>query len=265
MKYGCELFPKSFKATHKRDAIVPVNGVIHWHIANYTPDMDEANILQSVNKGFQTWQLYFYPITFVPTSDKSKAPIVINFAKNGDPKLPVLFEPETLAYAFFPQGKSLGIHADIYFNDDISWADLHSPSRTSLFKVFCHELGHAFGIDHSNDIKDILYPIYQPNNSVVITKDTQNAIDYLYGDHKKQIKQAEVEAAITPVIEEIVPREKNTLLDYTKTLFPTASSLRRLSSEQLIFIAKSLGADINPANSRDNMVYLIRNFLTSEI
>lgn len=264
MKYGCELLPKPFKATHKRDAIIPVNGVIHWHIANYTPDMDEANILQSVNKGFQAWQLYFYPITFVPTSDKSKAPIIINFAKNGDPKLPIPFEPETLAYAFFPQGKSLGIHADIYFNDDISWADLHSSSRTSLFKVFVHELGHAFGIDHSDDIKDILYPIYQPNNTVIITKDTQNAINYLYGDHKRKIKQIESDNLI-PSIEERVSKEKNVLLDYTKALFPTASSLRRLSSEQLILISKSLGANINPNNSRDNMAYLIRNFLTSKI
>lgn len=175
-----------FKTTGKQNAIIPKNGVIYWHIDEkyITSDLEKYKVIIAFQKAFAEWQPYFHPVRFEATPNIKEAPIVIRFMKNGNKKLPSPFSGNTLAYAYFPNKRSLGIHSDMYFNDKYKWAEAHSRGDINLFKVVVHELGHAFGIDHNNIKKDIMFPTYQPNNEVNITKDTQDAIDYLYGKYK---------------------------------------------------------------------------------
>ena len=58
---------------------------------------------------------------------------------------------------------------------------MHSNTSIFLLKVAVHELGHSFGLYHSTDINDVMYPSYQPNEEVNITPDTIAGIVKLYG------------------------------------------------------------------------------------
>lgn len=35
------------------------NGMIHWHIVNFTPDMDKFKVILAFEKCFQQWQMAF--------------------------------------------------------------------------------------------------------------------------------------------------------------------------------------------------------------
>jgi len=69
----------------------------------------------------------------------------------------------------------------LYFNDAWRWDEMHSNTSIFLLKVAVHELGHSFGLYHSTDINDVMYPSYQPNEEVNITPDTIAGIVKLYG------------------------------------------------------------------------------------
>lgn len=173
-----------------RDALIPIDrDKIYWHINEkyLTQDMDKQKVILAFEKTFQTWQEYFYPVRLVSTGNREKAAIVIYFMNNGMSELPFRFENSVLAYTFYPKKKSLGIESDMYFNDAHDWAEMHRKTQINLYKVAVHEVGHAFGLDHSRDVRDIMFPTYQPNDSVVITLDTEKAIDKLYGRLKEKL------------------------------------------------------------------------------
>jgi len=116
----------------------------------------------------------------------------------------------------------------MYFNEVVNWAEAHSAGNINLWKVVVHELGHAFGIHHSPDVQDIMYPTYQPNDEVNITLDTQEAIDYLYEQYRG-------------------PRQSPAfnLKEFLADLFPGKKRLWRLTERQLAKIGSALGLDVN--------------------
>lgn len=168
------------------NALVPIDGNIYWHIDErfLTQDMDKHKIVLAFDKTFQTWQPYFKHLKFTSTDNRKKAAIVIHFMHDGMKQLRFSFGRDTLAYAFFPRKKSLGIESDMFFNDAYNWGEMHTRKRINLYKVAVHEVGHAFGLEHSSNIKDIMYPTYQPSDTVTITRDTQRAVNKLYGQKK---------------------------------------------------------------------------------
>lgn len=221
--------PRSFHATSPEYAIKPnKDNKILWHIDEkyVTNDLEKFKIIAQFQKAFNAWQEYFNPIKFESTSNIAEAPIVLRFMSDGDPSLPSPFGESTLAYAYFPNKESLGIHSDIYFNDKYKWAELHSDDGINLWKVLVHELGHSTGIDHNNIPHDIMYPTYQPNDDVNITEDTQNAIRYLYGQY---IDKA---TPVSPLVRDL------------RTIFPEARLLGELTELQLQSIGKLIGVDI---------------------
>lgn len=226
------LRPNSFKTTSRDEAIKPnKNNRILWHIDEtyVTDDLQKFKIIAQFHKAFNAWQEYFSPIIFESTSDITEAPIVLRFMSDGNPKLPSPFGETTLAYAYYPHKESLGIHSDVYFNDKYNWAEMHSDLNISLWKVAVHELGHAFGIDHNNILDDIMYPMYQPNDSVNITKDTRDAVAFLYEQVTAQ-----------PEVDVIEPGIKG----FLNRLFENRKHLDNLTEEQLLELSKSIGANV---------------------
>lgn len=169
-------------------AIQPINGKIYWHIVNFTPDQEKQKTIEAFNEAFALWQPHFKPIIFESTSDPRIAAIKINFKRNGERGLPEKFDRGVLAYAYFPSRKSLGIHSDMYFNDSYVWAQRHSSGTINLRSVMTHELGHAFGLDHSTIPKDIMFATYQGNDRITISEDTVKGINKLYASIKEKLE-----------------------------------------------------------------------------
>ncbi len=165
-----------------KSGIKPIDGKIFWHLSGeyVSEDLTKLKVIVAMQKAFAKWQPYF-AATFEPTSDASKSAIVIRFMSNDDEEIPYQFDELTLAYAFFPEGESLGIDSDMYFNDAHNWTEMHTDDGFNLFKVAVHEMGHAFGLDHSDDENDIMFPTYQANDDVIITADTVDGLRRLNG------------------------------------------------------------------------------------
>jgi len=64
-----------------------------------------------------------------------------------------------LAHTFYPAPPNPEpIAGDIHLDDDEPWS---VGGRIDLYSVVLHELGHALGLAHSDDPRDVMYPYYR--------------------------------------------------------------------------------------------------------
>lgn len=245
--------PAEISTVDKRFALKPVNGVIYWHIADIdlTPDLPKQQILEAFNRGFALLASSFAPIQFEGTSDRRKAPIEIFFKRNGDRGLPSLFDSSTLAYAYMPNGAPYGISSNIYFNDQLRWTKMHSPGAFSLLKVFVHEVLHALGLDHSQIRSDILYPTYEANDRIYISPDTQQGIDFLYGEAKDKLREKPAPVP-TPAPE---PEVDSVDLEILSQVFLRSSDLYGLRTSLLYRLGKAMGVSTTRRRTLINEVF----------
>ncbi|KAM3870091.1 matrix metalloproteinase-14-like [Diretmus argenteus] len=161
--------------------------IMNQHIPS---TLGEERTYDAIRRAFDIWRRVT-PLTFeeIPvennyntSSQGQLADILLLFASgfHGDMSL---FDGEggSLAHAYYP-GPGMG--GDTHFDADEPWTlDNQDPAGIDLFLVAVHELGHALGLEHSDNPNAIMAPFYQwiHTHNFTLHEDDVKGIQYVYG------------------------------------------------------------------------------------
>jgi Matrixin len=165
------------------------DGVLTYRIDD---DDDDANpqVIQAVHQAVDEWNSKIPNIKLQEVTDSnadidintnSKAPKVSHAISIGGPKLSAgknikLVAPGEAQISF--DSRDLITHVDITISTKALGNSISSFGLQSIAK---HEIGHAYGIGHTNFVDDLMSPVLTPSTNTNISQCDINAIEEANG------------------------------------------------------------------------------------